>query len=223
MIVSVVIPAYNEEKMIGKVVDGLKGKVSRITVVDDGSRDLTAEKARQAGAEVIRHCLNRGQGAALQTGIIYALNGGADFIVTFDADGQFLAEEIDLIVEPLLLGQVDVTLGSRFLDNKSDIPWEKLFILKIATWITNLYTGLKLTDIHNGFRGMSRRAAKLIQIRQDGMAHASEILEQIRKYNLKYLEVPVTIRYTDYSRLKGQKVSNSFRIIKDLLLSRFGR
>jgi len=222
MITSVVIPAYNEERMIGEVVAGLKDKVSQIIVVNDGSTDLTAKMAKQAGADVISHSLNRGQGAALQTGIIYALNKGADVIVTFDADGQFLSAEIDQIIKPLLLGQVDVTLGSRFLDDRSDIPKEKLLILKVATWVTNLYTGLKLTDIHNGFRGLSRQAAALIEIRQDGMAHASEILEQIRKHNLKYQEVPVTIKYTDYSRAKGQKVTNSFRIIKDLLLSRLG-
>ena len=222
MITSVVIPAYNEEKMIGEVVAGLKDKVSQIIVVNDGSTDLTAKIAKQAGADVISHSLNRGQGAALQTGIAYALNKGADVIVTFDADGQFLSEEVSRIIQPLLLGQVDVTLGSRFLNDQSDIPKSKIFILKIATWVTNIYTGLKLTDIHNGFRGLSRQAAALIEIRQDGMAHASEILEQIRKHNLKYREVPVTIKYTDYSRAKGQKVTNSFRIIKDLLLSRLG-
>lgn len=223
MKISVVIPAYNEAKVIGKVVREVKDKVSQVIVVDDGSTDQTAEIARQAGATVTTHFLNRGQGAALQTGINFALNSGADIIVTFDADNQHRAEEIEEVVKPLLLGQVDAVLGSRFLNKKNQIPFSRKIILKMAAKFTRIYTGLAVTDAHNGFRALSVKAAGLIKIRQDGMAHASEILEQIKKHKLKFQEVPVTIKYTDYSLEKGQKMSNSFRILWDLIIGRIAR
>jgi len=223
MKISVVIPAFNEAKTIGRVVEEVKGKVSQVIVVDDGSTDQTAELAKRSGATVINHFLNRGQGAALQTGINFALSQGADIIVTFDADGQLEPGEINQVVEPLLLGNVDVVLGSRFLGKENKIPWSKRMILKLAIWVTRLYTGLKLTDTHNGFRAFSRQAAEKIEIRQDGMAHASEIVEQIRKNKFNFKEVSMTMRYTEYSMQKGQKLSNSFRIIWDLIISRISK
>jgi len=219
----VVIPAYNEGQSIGKVISELKNLSLDIVVVNDGSSDQTKEIASSSGAIVLNHFINRGQGAALQTGINFALNIGADIIVTFDADGQHLASEIEYITKPLFLGGVDVVLGSRFLGSKNKIPWLRKKILKLATIFTRIYTGLKVTDAHNGFRAFSRQAANLIKIKQDGMAHASEIIEQIKKHKLKFKEVPVTIRYTDYSLKKGQKLTNSFRIIWDLIIGRISR
>jgi polyprenyl-phospho-N-acetylgalactosaminyl synthase len=215
----VVIPAYNEQSIIGSVIGQVKKQIASIIVVDDGSTDQTAIVARRAGATVFRHRLNRGQGAALQTGIIAALERGADIIVTFDADGQFRAEEIDRVVAPLLLNRVDVVLGSRFLQANT-IPTFRRWVIKLATWTTRFYTGLAITDTHNGFRAFSRRAAEQITISQRGMAHASEIIEEIKKYQLKFMEVPVTIRYTDYSLKKGQPLSHSVKIVWDLIFSR---
>jgi len=223
MLISVVIPAYNEEQAIFGVIGGIKDKVNSVIVVDDGSTDKTAELASQAGARVINHFLNRGQGAALQTGINFALQNGADIIVTYDADGQHQASDLEAIIKPLLLGEAEVVLGSRFLNKKNDIPILRRLVLKLATSFTRLYTGLSVSDAHNGFRAFSRKAAELIEIRQDGMAHASEIIEQIKKHQLKFKEVPVTIKYTDYSLQKGQKLSNSFRIIWDLIISRISK
>jgi glycosyltransferase involved in cell wall biosynthesis len=223
MNIFVVIAAYNEAKSVGTVVAEVKNCGYNVVVVNDGSGDDTAKIAAAAGATVLSHAINRGQGAALQTGITYALSRGAQIIVTFDADGQFEAKEIEGVVKPLLLGVADVVLGSRFLKKENSVPKEKLFILKFATAVTNYYTGLKLTDIHNGFRAFSQKAALALEIRQDGMAHASEILEQIKKHDFIYREVPVTVKYTDYSRAKGQKITNSFRIIFDLLISRLTR
>lgn len=220
MKITVVIPAYNEGQIIAKVISDVKGKVSEVVVIDDGSKDNTFETAKNAGAIVARHFLNRGQGAALQTGIQLALNRGADIIVTFDADGQHLSEEISQLVQPLLLGEVDVVLGSRFLKTDNKIPQSRIVLLKLATLFTKLYTGLKITDSHNGLRAFSAVAAEKIQIRQDGMAHASEIIEEIKRHDFKYKEVGVTIKYTYYSINKGQKLSNSFRIVWDLLLGR---
>ncbi|MFA6254800.1 MAG: glycosyltransferase family 2 protein [Patescibacteria group bacterium] len=223
MMTSIVIPAFNEATMVASVVRAVKNKANQVIVVDDGSSDDTGQQAKRAGAIVLTHFLNRGQGAALQTGINFALKSNADIIVTFDADGQLNAEEIDKVVEPLILGGVDIVLGSRFLKPNSQIPVAKRVVLKLAVWVTNLYTGLKLTDTHNGFRAMSRLAAEKIRIRQDGMAHASEILEQVKKYRLKFIEVPITMYYTDYSIRKGQKLSNAFRIIWALIIDRVGR
>ncbi len=224
MKISVVIPAYNESKTIASVVNEVKNKISEVVVVDDGSTDNSAQLAQGAGAKVLTHFLNRGQGAALQTGINFALNSGADIIVTFDADGQHSSGDIEKIIQPLLLGEVDVVLGSRFLDSKTNnTPLAKAIILKIAVWFTRRYTGLKVTDVHNGFRAFSRQAANLIKIKQDGMAHASEIIEQISENQLKFKEVPVAVKYTDYSKQKGQRLSNSFRIIWDLIISRIAK
>lgn len=220
MKVTVVIPAFNEAKVISKVINEVKEQVNEVVVVDDGSIDNTDEVATNAGAKVARHFLNRGQGAALQTGISFALNSGADIIVTFDADGQHVAEEIEQVVKPLLLGEVDVVLGSRFLNSTNKIPFSRRMLLKLATLFTRFYTGLKVTDVHNGFRAFSRKAAELIQIKQDGMAHASEIVEEIKRHNLKFKEVGVTIKYTYYSLEKGQKLTNAFKIVWDLILGR---
>jgi len=220
---AVVIPAYNEAAVISAVVSSVLSKVSLVVVIDDGSSDQTGYLAKKAGAIVLTHLINRGQGAALQTGILYALQQGADIIVTFDADGQLVATEIDLVISPLLLGKVDVVLGSRFLKHAGNIPVRKKILLKVAVIITKLYTGLSISDTHNAFRAFSKSAANQLNITQRGMAHASEILEQVKKYNFKFIEVPVTINYTTYSQQKGQKISGSFKIIWDLLLSRLSR
>ncbi len=217
-----VIPAYNEEKIVAQVVQAVKKQVDQIVVVDDGSVDTTANLATQAGAQVLRHFLNRGQGAALQTGIIFALKCQADIIVTFDADGQHHATDIEEVIKPILLGEAEVVLGSRFL-TQNRMPLARKVILKIATFFTRVYTGLPVTDTHNGFRAFSARAAELINITQDGMAHASEIIEQIGKHQLKFKEVPVKVDYTVYSRQKGQHLSDSFKIILDLIFGRISK
>jgi len=224
----VVIPAYNEGWGIGKVIKEVKDLGLDVIVVDDGSIDETKEIARQSGAIVLNHCINRGQGAALQTGINFSLNFGADIIVTFDADGQHNSKEIKEIIDPILSGEFDVVLGSRFIKSKisnlkTNIPMLRKFILRLAAWFTRLYTGVKVTDAHNGFRAFSKNSAALIEIKQDGMAHASEIIEQIKKHQLKFKEVAVTINYTDYSLKKGQKLTNSFKIILDLIIGRISK
>jgi len=224
MKLAVVIPAYNEAKMIAEVVKGVREASPHIFVVDDGSSDETAAAARAAGATVLRHTLNRGQGAALGTGLEAAVRAGADIIVTFDADGQMSAADILSLTAPIEAGLCDVVLGTRFPRTKNQEPISKIplirrWTLKAALIFTRLTTGLKLTDTHNGLRAFSREAAARLDLRCDRMAHASEILEEISRLGLKYREVPVTIKYTDYSLAKGQKLSGAFRIIKDLILS----
>lgn len=210
MKIVIVIPAYNEEKSIGKVVRDLKkGGYHDIVVVDDGSRDRTSEIAKNKGAIVLRHVINRGQGAALKTGIDAALDEDADVIVTFDADGQHQVSDINALVTPVEKGKCDISLGSRFLHKKSNTPFLKIIALKAGAVFNWIFYGVRLTDAHNGFRVLSRKAAVCMDITADKMEHASEILDEIKKNNLKYIEVPVTIKYTDYSLGKGQSAWKS--------------
>jgi glycosyltransferase involved in cell wall biosynthesis len=220
MQVWVVIPAFNEEKSIGRVVAEVKKYAPNIIVVNDGSGDKTAEVGREAGAEIIDHIINRGQGAALKTGFNYALGRGAEIIVTFDADGQFLPSEIPGLIRPIAEGEADAVLGSRFITNNSKIPLIRKLVLKSAILFTRITTGLGLSDAHNGFRAFSRKAIELIDLKQDRMAHASEILHEIKRLGLKYKEVPVTVSYTDYSMGKGQSSLNALGILWELLIGK---
>lgn len=220
----VVIAARNEQQRIGLVLRGLKKEgYPRIVVVDDGSTDSTARIVRKHKAVLLQHVINRGQGAALRTGIEYALAHGADIIVTFDADGQHDPKEIKQMIEPIMDGEVEVTLGSRFLGTSPNIPWIKKLMLKGGVIFTYLVSGIKLTDAHNGFRAFSRNAAQLIEIKQDRMEHASEIVEEIYKKGISYKEVPVTIKYTVYSIKHGQSPFASFKIAFNLILRKLAR
>jgi glycosyltransferase involved in cell wall biosynthesis len=221
--ISVVMPAYNEAEAVGPVVAALVARGHRVIVVDDGSRDATADAARRNGAVVLRHAVNRGQGAALQTGIAYALKHGAEVIVTFDSDGQHAAEDVDTLAAPLLAGRADVVLGSRFRGTSVGISALRRLILRCAVLFTRYASGLRVTDTHNGLRAFTRAAAAKLDIRLDRMAHASEILDQIVQHRLRYEEVPVHVRYTDYSRRKGQTSLAALRILADYVLGRWMR
>ena len=204
----IVIPAYNEEKRIVEVIEGLKKTgYLNIVVIDDCSKDHTFQKANLTGVIVLKHVLNLGQGAAIKTGIEYALEKGAEIIITFDSDGQHQVEDLPSLIYPLEEKEVDVVLGSRFLHKKSNTPFIRKLFLKGGALIFRLMYGIKLTDSHNGLRALSRKAAKKIQITQNRMEHASEIVEEISKQKLRYLEVPVTIKYSKASLEKGQKTS----------------
>ncbi|HUR81446.1 MAG TPA: glycosyltransferase family 2 protein [Thermoanaerobaculia bacterium] len=221
--ISVVIPAYNEAEAVGGVVAELVGRGHRVIVVDDGSRDATTSAAKRNGAIVLRHAVNRGQGAALQTGIAYALKRGAEFIVTFDSDGQHAAEDVDALVAPLLAHRADVTLGSRFRGSTEGMTALRRMMLKAAVLFTRYASGARVTDTHNGLRAFTRAAAAKLDIRLDRMAHASEILDQIVQHGLRYEEVPVHVRYTAYSRRKGQSSIAALRILADYVLGRWMR
>lgn len=214
-----VIPAYNEEKNIGKVIRDIKAYFPEIeaVVVDDGSRDNTKKIAKESGAIVLHHIINRGQGAALQTGNEFAIKNGADVIVHFDGDGQHKIDDIRKLIKPILDGDAQVVLGSRFLGKKSNIPLtKKFFILKPALLVNYLFTGIILTDAHNGLRAMTAEAAKKIIIVQDKMAHNTEIISEIKRNNLKYKEVPVEIIYSEY----GQGFFDGLKILKDLVIKK---
>jgi glycosyltransferase involved in cell wall biosynthesis len=218
--VCVIIPAYNEAKAIGIVLESLARFPYQVVVVDDGSTDQTMAVALSYPIVMLHHITNLGQGAALQTGIEYALkNPATRFIVTFDSDGQHDPSDIHRLLDPLSRGVVDVTLGSRFATgaNALGIPWLRKLGLHLGTWLTILTTGLKVTDTHNGLRAFTADAARQIKIANNRMAHASDILQQISKNQLRYCEVPVTVRYSAYSLAKGQSNLEFINILWEML------
>jgi polyprenyl-phospho-N-acetylgalactosaminyl synthase len=214
----IVIPAYKETATIGGVVSTLRALgYANVCVVNDGSPDETGELARRAGAHVLDHIVNLGQGAALQTGISYALANGAAYVCTFDADGQHQPRAVRDLLDALACSGADVALGSRFLGDAGRVPGSRRLLLKAALLFTRAHAHVRVTDTHNGLRVLTRRAAQLIRIEQPQMAHASEILQKLGAAGLRYVEVPVDVEYTPYSRKKGQSGFDSVKILLDLL------
>lgn len=220
----IVIAAYNEGESIIKVISDLrKHGHNNIVVVDDGSKDNTYDVIKKQDVYALKHVINRGQGAALRTGIDFAIKEGADIIVTFDADGQHLAEDIKSVIKPVESKEVDVVLGSRFLDKRTKVPFMKKMTLKAGILFTLIFSGIKLTDTHNGFRAFSRKAAQEIKIMQDRMEHASEIIDEIARKKISFKEVPVKIVYSEYAKAKGQSIFNSIRIAFKFLFGKLVR
>ncbi len=219
----IVIPAWNEAARLHDVLHGLHDFPGEIVVVDDGSGDSTAEIAKQAGVWVLRHLVNRGQGAALRTGIDFALNLGAQAIVTFDADGQHRATDLPSLLKPIAENSADIVLGSRFLGSCPGIPALRRLLLKSAVLFTRITTGLKLTDAHNGLRAMTRDAAERIRFSEDGMAHASQIISLAARENLRITEIPCTVTYSSQTLAKGQSNKAALTILGRLVISRLTR
>lgn len=215
---AIVIPVYNEAEVIDSVVTQALAHFDRVVCVDDGSTDGSAEVVARTRAYLVRHPINLGQGAALQTGIEFALTDPAvRYVATYDADGQHRIEDVLEMLEVARTQGVDVVFGSRFLDDRTEVGALKRGVLRLAVAYTNATTGLRLTDAHNGLRVLSRPVAEALDIRQNGMAHASEIISKIGKGGYSFAEVPVHILYTDYSKGKGQSLLNSVNILFDLV------
>lgn len=213
-----IVPAYNEAKNISSVVSGLFNHVDEVIVVDDCSSDETSKIAKSSGAIVISHTLNRGQGAAIETGHSYARSINADYVLHFDGDGQFSVEDIIPAFENLKNSGADILLGSRFLGKESNLPFfKKHIILPFAKKINCIFSGANLSDAHNGFRILNKKALDTISIQQCGMAHATEITAKAIDGNLIILEFPVKVYYHEY----GQRAVSGIKIIKDLLLHKF--
>lgn len=214
-----VVALYNEAAVIEDVVRSARESFPNIVCVDDGSTDGSATRALAGGAVVVRHPINLGQGAALQTGLQFAMSQpGAEYFVTFDADGQHRVDDAIRMVERLRSEPLDIIIGSRFLDTRTEMAWLKRVVLRTAVFFERLSTGVKLTDAHNGLRALNRTAASRITITQNRMAHASEIIAQVGRTGLRYDEQPVQIVYTDYSRAKGQSLWNSVNILSELFI-----
>lgn len=219
----IVIAAWNEALRLPQVLQDLRALPYEIVVVDDGSHDATSALAADADVWVLRHQINRGQGAALRTGIDFALMQGAQEIVTFDADGQHAAGDLSRLLAPLRLGEADLVTGSRFLGEAPGMPLFRRILLKMAVVFTRLTTGLRLTDAHNGLRAMTADAARQLDFSEDGMAHASQILSIAARKSLRLVEVPCTISYTLATTEKGQSNRAAFGILGRLVISRLMR
>ncbi|MFJ3391472.1 glycosyltransferase family 2 protein [Leifsonia aquatica] len=214
-----VVPLYNEAQVVRGVIESARKTFPKIVCVDDGSSDDSAAEARAGGAVVVSHPINLGQGAALRTGLDYALGDpAADYFVTFDSDGQHRTEDAQEMVRMLDSRPLDIVIGSRFLDSRTKLSPIKRVVLRLGVVFERMSSGVKLTDAHNGLRALNRHAAQSIVIDQNRMAHASEIVAEIGRNKLRWAEAPVHVIYTDYSRSKGQSVWNSVNILSDLFL-----
>jgi len=219
--VTVIVPAFNEATSIGAVVAELRTVFPHVVVVDDGSTDATADLARTAGASVVQHPINLGAGAAVQTGFDYVRHQTSSRIcVTFDADGQHLTSDAVHLVDALRSSNADVALGTRFVAATSQIPTVRRLVLRAGGVFTRITTQARVSDPHNGLRAFRTDALSAISLRQSGMAHASELHNQIAAARLRFVEVPTTVLYTDYSRSKGQPSMNAVNIVFDLALAK---
>ncbi len=216
----VVIAAYNEARTLASVLSSLARYNYQVVVVDDGSTDETARIASNYDVVLIRHSVNLGQGAALETGMEYARRNNADIVVTYDADGQFEAEDIERMIEPVMLGQADVALGSRFLGKAQGVTFVRKFILKLGIVFTYIFSDIILTDTHNGLRAFNNKSIQNIKISHNRMSHASEILDKIKKNRLRYVEIPVIVRYDMYTKIKGQSSINFINIVYSLIFEK---
>jgi polyprenyl-phospho-N-acetylgalactosaminyl synthase len=218
-----VIPVYNEAPVIAGVVEEALQTFPNVVCVDDGSVDGSPERVTTTGAHLVRHPVNLGQGAALQTGLRYALaQEGAERFVTFDADGQHRVEDVVTMLAIAHERSADAVLGSRFLLPDGEVPWTKRLVLRTAAAVSPTARRLKLSDAHNGLRLFNRAAASRLNITMNGMAHASEITGFLARSDLRVIEAPVSIRYTDYSRAKGQSLINGVNILFDISMNRKG-
>ena len=219
----IVVPAYNEAAALAEPLDALCRQYENVVVVDDGSTDDTFEVAAFYPVYLLRHLTNLGQGAALRTGLDFALSRGAEVLVTFDADGQHVVDDIRKLIAPVCRGEVAVTLGSRFLGETDGMPIGRRLVLKAGVLFTRLFSRIHVTDTHNGLRALSRDAALRIPISGNGMVHASEILDEIYRLKLSYCEVPVRVRYSAESLKKGQSSWSALKIAAQFLVGRILR
>lgn len=221
--VFVIIPAYNETDVIAATVKPLLLKGFEVIVVDDGSKTDIEKYLKGISVHYLKHDINLGQGAALQTGMDYAKQFNPDYVVHYDADGQHSISDIERFLHLLKVNDVEIVLGSRFLQKETTelVPAKRRMLLKVARIINLFFTGLFLSDAHNGFRVMKGSVLHKIKLTESRMAHATEIIRLIKRNKISYMEGPTEIHYTEYSMQKGQKASNSFNILIDLILHRF--
>jgi glycosyltransferase involved in cell wall biosynthesis len=219
----IVIPAYNEERTVAEVVAAAVKVADRVVVVDDGSHDRTSILAREAGALVVRHAINRGVGAALGTGIEMANRLDPDFVVTMDADGQHRTEDAARVFERLAQGDVDFVIGSRLKKGgeAGNMPFYRVLFNSIGNLLTYLLFGVWVTDSQSGLRGLSKQAARVLKLRTNGMEALSEFIKETKDRHWRFDEIPIKAIYTDYSLSKGQNFFVGVKTAIKLIYRRF--
>jgi polyprenyl-phospho-N-acetylgalactosaminyl synthase len=212
----IVVPAFNEAGVIGDVIADLRSIFPNVVCVDDGSRDDTGDTALRAGATLVRHPVNLGQGAAIQTGVEYARRQpGAQVFATFDADGQHRVKDLVTMIDRLGAGDVDVVIGTRFGPGVTRPPLLKRIVLQTAARLSPRGRRLGLTDTNNGLRVFNKTVADGLDITMSGMSHATEFIMLIAENHWRVAEEPVEVLYTEYSKSKGQPLLNGVNIIFD--------
>jgi polyprenyl-phospho-N-acetylgalactosaminyl synthase len=218
----VIIRCFNESQVVRGVIEEVRQYFPNVVGVDDGSADTSSAEMVAAGAVVVRHAINLGGGAALQTGVEFALlDPQAKYFVCFDADGQHRPEDALSMVQRLRRGEEDILIGSRFLGSSAGMPRSRRILLRVARVFERLTSGVSLTDAHNGLRAFTRAFAERLDLQLTDMAYASELLSLIKQSGMRYAEHPVTIQYTEYSMAKGQRSINSVNIAMDIWLHQF--
>ncbi|AZG47480.1 glycosyltransferase family 2 protein [Gordonia insulae] len=215
-----VIPVFNEAEVIRRVASDAAKTFPNIVCVDDGSRDDSTGEIIKAGVRLVRHPVNLGQGAAIQTGVEYArAQPGAKYFVTFDADGQHRVEDVVAMIDRLRTEPVDIVVGTRFAEGRSEsVPFVRRMALRTIVFLSPRTRRMGLTDAHNGLRAFNKTVADQLDLMMSGMSHASEFVALIDHHHWRVTEQPVTILYTDYSRAKGQSLINGVNIVADGLL-----
>ena len=214
----VVVPAFNEQKVIKDIINSLLKKFSNVIVVNDGSNDRTLEMINDIDIKVLSHEINLGVGAAVQTGFDYVTKiPNAKAVITFDADGQHLVDDAVAMAKEILLCDEGIIFGTRFPKHSKNIPKVKRFVLKLIAKITDLVTGVTLTDAHNGLKAYKISTIKKLELQFSSYSYESELITQVAKKKIDYKEMPTDIKYTSYSIKKGQKLLNGLLIIEDLL------
>jgi polyprenyl-phospho-N-acetylgalactosaminyl synthase len=214
----VIIPAYNEGPMVGEVVRRVRAcGFEQVLVVNDGSTDHTAIAAREAGARVLSHPINRGAGAVSQTGILFARREGIRYMIQMDADGQHHPEDLDRLMVRMAAGNCDILIGSRFMDKSGNIPAIRIIYNQISNVFTNWFCRSWYSDTQSGFRMLNRQAIEAIDLHIDGFGYCSEMIIQAEQRELQVAEVPISVSYTEYSMSKGQDLHTGIVTALNLL------
>lgn len=221
----IVIPAFNEERLIAQVLSSIPKKISGFNyiskiIINDGSSDNIKVIAHKLKTPIITHIINRGLGAALATGFEYARNENYDVLVTFDADGQHEGKDIERLIKPILQKEADVVIGSRLLSN-SPMPLTRKIINKTSNILTFILFAVWTTDSQSGLRVFNKLAINKIRLKSQRMEVSSEIFKEISRLKLRLSEIPINSIYTSYSLGKGQKITNAPNVFWKLLLHRF--
>ncbi len=214
----ILVPVFNENKVIRNTLNELLKFFSNIIVVNDGSTDNTIDKLDDLNIALLNHEINLGVGAAVQTGFDYVEKIHDSYaVITFDADGQHSVEDAVSMAKEIQICNEEIIFGSRFIKHQKNVPLVKRNVLKVIAFITKIATGIDLTDAHNGLKAYKVSAIRKLKLQFSGYSYESELITEVAKKNISYKELSTNIKYTEYSIKKGQKLTNGLLIIEDLL------